>query len=187
MGPHCLCCLICCTLSHKLEPESSDDSKCSSSCLTNLDISNVTGLNETVRRLLLHGWKALVVTTLKGSGGISAQWASGCHSHTKEGHIALMGCQQLSEAFSVQQTWELASHIILVPYQVLTTGLLLLNPSVYYVGKTEARSVNRASGVSTRHEWKQIFFKRLLDIPRFINLLLNFSCQNNIWLKRIVL
>lgn len=103
----------------------------------------------------------------------------------KRGHTeALMGCQQPTGAFSAQQTWELASHIILVPYQVLTTGLLLLNPSVYYVEKTEARSVNRESGVRPRLEWKQIFFKRLLDIARFITLLLKFSCQNNIWLKK---
>lgn len=106
----------------------------------------------------------------------------------KRGHTeALMGRWQPSGAFSAQQTWELASHIILVPYQVLTTGLLLLNPSVYYVEKTEARSVNRESGVRPRHEWKQIFFKRPLDVARFITLLLKFSCQNNIWLKRVVL
>lgn len=44
----------------------------------------------------------------------------------KRGHMALMGCQLLSGAFSIQQTWKLASHIILVPYQVLTTACYCL-------------------------------------------------------------
>lgn len=74
MGPCCLCCLICCMLSHKLESESLDDSKRSGSRLTNLDMSNVTRVNETMRQLHLHGWKTTaVVMALKGTEEISAQ------------------------------------------------------------------------------------------------------------------
>ena len=54
----------------------------------------------------------------------------------------LMGFQKPSRSFSIQQTLESASYMSLVPYQVLTTSMLPINPIIYYVKQTKARSVN---------------------------------------------
>lgn len=104
----------------------------------------------------------------------------------QRGHApqALMGFQK---SLSTQQASESASYMSLILYQVLTNSMLPIYPIIYYVKQTKARTVNWESGVRRRGEWKKILLKRLLDVARFINLFPKFSCQNNIWQKRIVL
>lgn len=152
---------------------------------------NVTGVNERMRQLHLqdgwmHGW-------MESCGGDQAE------GHSRDQHTVGFAPCALQYHRGDSQLWWAASswvgHSLPCRHESWhptspwchTRSWLLLSPAVYYVGHTEARSVNRESDVRTRHEWKQIFFKRLLDIARFINLLLKFSCQNNIWLKRVVL
>lgn len=100
---------------------------------------------------------------------------------------ALVGFQESSWLFSIQQTFESVSHVSLMQYQGLSNSMLPISPVIYYVKQTKLRTANCESGVRRRHEWKQILFKRLLDVARFINLFPKFSCQNNVWQKRIVL
>lgn len=148
----------------------------------------------------LHGWKTTtVVIMLKGEKrSVYGVFLALCALRGPplatiptlwRGHAtqALMGFQRPSRSFSIQQTLESASHRSLVLYQVLTTSMLPINPIIYYVKQTKARIVNWKSWVRKRCEWKQILFKRLLDVARFINLFPKFSCQDNIWQKRIAL
>lgn len=110
--------------------ESLDDSEGGGWRWTNGDGSDVTGVNERMRQLHLQGWMdAGMDRKLWWGSGWRAQQGSAhsgfctmCSSLPQRGLMALMGCQQLSGAFSALQTWELASHITLVPYQVLAAA-----------------------------------------------------------------
>lgn len=104
----------------------------------------------------------------------------------QRGHSST-GFDGLPEITLHQQASESASYMSLILYQVLTNSMLPIYPIIYYVKQIKARTVNRESGIRRRGEWKKILFKRLLDVARFINLFPKFSCQNNIWQKRIVL